>query len=126
MQFKIDENLPIEVAQVLQAAGYDALTNYDQQMVGAPDPRVAAVCLSEHRVLVTLDLDFSDIRTYPPQDFPGIIVLRPRTQAKPTVLALVSRLVLLLSAEPLVGNLWILDERNLRLREGERNPNADS
>ena len=126
MQFKIDENLPIEVAQLLQGAGYDALTIGDQRMTGEPDPRVAAVCVAEQRVLVTLDLDFADIRTYPPGEFPGIIVLRPHTQAKPSVLALIARLDTLLSAEPLAGNLWILDEFNLRIREGERNPDADS
>ena len=95
-------------------------------MIGEPDPRVAAVCLSEQRALVTLDLDFSDIRTYPPQEFPGIIVLRPRSQAKESVLALVARLVPLLSTEPLSGTLWILDESNLRIREGEWSSDADS
>lgn len=85
-------------------------------MVGEPDPRVAAVCQVERRAIVTLDLDFADIRTYPPDEFSGIIVLRPRSQAKPAVLALVSRLVPLLTSETLVGRLWILDELNLRIR----------
>ncbi len=120
MQFKIDENLPVEAAQVLNVAGHDALTIHDQRLVGEPDPRVAAVCIAEHRSLVTLDLDFADIRTYPPGEFPGIIVIRPRTQAKPAVLALIARLVPMLAAEPLAGNLWILDEHNLRIREGEK------
>jgi len=40
MQFKIDENLPVEVAQSLCDAGHDAITVYDQQMVGEPDPRI--------------------------------------------------------------------------------------
>lgn len=95
-RFKIDENLPIEVAELLKAAGHDAMTIFDQSMVGDLDPKVASVCKAEGRALVTLDLDFSDIRTYPPAEFPGIIVLRPRNQAKPTVLALVNQLIALL------------------------------
>lgn len=125
MSFKIDENLPIEVAQILVQAGHDAVTIHDQKMAGEPDPRVAAVCQAEQRALVTLDLDFADIRTYPPHEFSGIIVLRPRTQAKTLVLSLVTRLVPLLESERLVGHLWILDENNLRIREGERNPDAN-
>lgn len=118
MQFKIDENLPVEVADALRDAGHDALTIHDEQMVGDPDPQVAAVCQSEERALLTLDLDFSDIRTYPPGEYHGIVVFRPRTQAKPPVLSLVARLIPLLDSEPLEGNLWILQETGLRIREG--------
>lgn len=118
MQFKVDENLPSEVAGILRAAGHDAVSVIDQQMSGAADPNVATVCREERRTLVTLDLDFSDIRTYPPADFPGLIVLRPSSQAKPTVLALVNHLLSLLGVEPLSGNLWILQETGLRIREG--------
>lgn len=118
MPFKIDENLPIDVAQILVQAGYDAVTIHDQKRVGDPDPRVAVVCQAEKRAIVTLDLDFADIRTYPPHEFSGIIVLRPKTQAKAAVLSLVSRLVPLLASETLIGRLWILDENNLRIREG--------
>lgn len=116
-KFKIDENLPIEVAEVLKTAGHDAMTIFDQGMVGDLDPKVASVCRTEGRALVTLDLDFSDIRTYPPAEYPGIIVLRPRNQAKPTVLALLNQLFALLeTAEPLTGHLWIVQETGLRIR----------
>jgi predicted nuclease of predicted toxin-antitoxin system len=87
-------------------------------MVGSLDPHVASVCQSEGRALVTLDLDFSDIRAYPPGNYHGIIVLRPRNQAKPTVLRLLDRLIPLLTTEPLPGNLWIVQETGLRIREG--------
>lgn len=125
MRFKIDENLPTEAAVALADAGHDALTIHDQKLVGEPDPRVAAVCLSEQRAFITLDLDFADIRAYPPGDFAGIVVLRPRTQAKQAVLSLLQHLVSLLTAEPLDGNLWILQETGLRIREGERGDNAN-
>ena len=78
MKFKIDENLPVEVADQLQQANYDALTVYDQDLVGAIDENIADVCLAEGRVLVTLDLDFADIRAYPPEKYPGTILMRLR------------------------------------------------
>jgi predicted nuclease of predicted toxin-antitoxin system len=118
MQFKIDENMPVEAATVLNEAGHDALTVHDQRMVGEADAQVASVCKLEQRALVTLDLDFADIRTYPPGEHHGIVVLRPRTQAKPAVLQLLRQLIPLLSTEPLDGNLWILQENGVRIREG--------
>jgi predicted nuclease of predicted toxin-antitoxin system len=56
----------------------DAMTIFDQEMVGQPDLKVASVCRAEERALITLDLDFSDIRTYPPAAHSGFIILRPR------------------------------------------------
>ena len=104
---------------MLEAAGHEAATIHDQQMVGQPDPNVASVCRSETRALVTLDLDFSDIRTYPPDDYHGLIVLRPRRQAKPLVLALLQSIVIpLLGRESVDRCLWIVDERGVRIREG--------
>jgi len=95
------------------------MTIFDQQIVGEPDPQVASVCSAEERALVTLDLDFSDIRTYPPAAYLGIIILRPRTQSKPDVLALLDKLLpLLIGGEPLAGNLWIVRENGIRIREG--------
>lgn len=81
MKFKTDENLPVEVAHLLRQEGHDALSVIDQQLAGRPDADVAVMCQSEQRALVTLDLDFSNIRAYPPADYEGIIVFRPAVQA---------------------------------------------
>ena len=78
MQFKTDENLPVEAAESLREAGHDVATVIDQRLGGATDSEIAEVCSREHRVLLTLDADFADIRTYPPADYEGIIVLRVR------------------------------------------------
>ncbi|WP_271254356.1 DUF5615 family PIN-like protein [Pseudanabaena sp. Chao 1811] len=52
MKFKIDENLPIELAHLLQDEGYDASTIYSESLKGAKDTTVIAVCQDEHRVLI--------------------------------------------------------------------------
>lgn len=119
MRFKVDENLPIDVAEIPRANNHDAMTIFDQEMVGQPDLKVASVCRAEERALLTLDLDFSDIRTYPPAAHAGIIILRPSTQSKPDVLAFLGRLLPLLGGgEQLSGNLWIVQENGVRIREG--------
>jgi len=38
MEFKVDENLPIEIAELLISAGYNAKTINEQQLQGVKDP----------------------------------------------------------------------------------------
>jgi predicted nuclease of predicted toxin-antitoxin system len=116
-KFKVDENLPVEVAELLRKAEYDALTVYDENLVGEKDPQIASACQSEKRALVTLDTDFADIGAYPPGDFSGFIVLRLRRQDKPYVLTVIERLVKMIPKEKLEQQLWIVDENRVRIRE---------
>ena len=67
MKVKIDENLPVECVQLFNNAGYIADTVYDERLEGKPDSSIYDVCQKEGLVLLTLDLDFSDIRSYPPE-----------------------------------------------------------
>ena len=84
--FKLDESLPVEAAQLLRGSGHDAMTVLEQSLGGRADGDIAAHCLDEQRAIVTFDLDFGNIRAYPPGDYFGIIVLRLKSQAKPQVL----------------------------------------
>lgn len=63
MRFKVDENLPIDVGDLLGSAGHDALTVFDQKLIGEDDRCVLDICQAEERTLITLDLDFSDVRS---------------------------------------------------------------
>jgi hypothetical protein len=116
MKFKIDENLPVEVANLIRQAGYDAVTVLEQHLGGAPDPEIASVCQEEGRASITLDTGFADIRVYPPVQFPGLVVLRLYRQDKPYVLDAIGRLIPLLSSEPLEHFLWIVEDTRLRIR----------
>jgi len=116
MRFKIDENLPVEVAELLNQGGHEASTVIDEGLGGGQDPRVASVRRDERRALVTLDTDFGDIRAYPPDLYAGLIVLRLSRQDKPYVLGIARRLVLQLSKESVEGRLWIVEDARIRVR----------
>jgi predicted nuclease of predicted toxin-antitoxin system len=116
MRFKIDENLPDEVAAMLRQGGHDASTVLQQELGGRADADIASICQRERRALLTLDADFADIRTYPPKCYPGLIVLRLHRQDKPHVLGLIARLMEQLLQETLDGRLWIVEEARLRIR----------
>ncbi len=115
MRFKVDENLPIEIADVLAAAGHDAATVHDEGVSGSPDPALADLTRRENRALVTLDLGFADIRSYPPPDYPGLVVLRLPRQDKMFVLQVCARLVEYLPREELAGCLWIVEPDRIRV-----------
>lgn len=117
MKFKIDENLPVEAAEVLQQAGHDAITVLDQNLGGDPDLTIVAICQREDRALVTLDIDFADIRAYPPNEYAGLIVLRLRRHDKPFVLQVMGRVIQTLASESVEKRLWIVEENRIRIRE---------
>lgn len=116
MRFKIDENVHPEVAALLRENGHDAVTIWDQSMRGSVDERVADVCRAEQRALLTLDLDFSDVRRYPPREYHGLVVLRVRDQSRRRVVAAVSAILPMIGKEQLEGRLWIVEEVRVRIR----------
>jgi len=118
MRFKIDENLHDDVAEALRLHGHDAQTVFDEGLRGHPDPEIAEAARREGRVLVTLDLDFGNIREYPPEQYRGLIVLRVVDQSRRHVLNVMERLIAVLDCAPLEGQLWVVGEGGIRIRPG--------
>lgn len=116
MKFKVDENLPVELAEELREAGHEGLTVDEQRLTGSTAPDLSEVCRSEDRAFVTLDLDFADIRTYPPEEYSGLVVLRLARQDKSHILSVLRRVIEVIGSEPLEGRLWIVDEKRIRIR----------
>ena len=116
LKFKVDENLPKEAAELFASAGHDAVTVGEQRMAGQSDVNVATACQHEGRAVVTLDLDFADIRRLSA----GRLCRRHRAAAcrleKPRVLSVLHRLLSVLEHEPLAGKLWIVEEASVRVR----------
>jgi len=119
MLFKIDENLPTELAHLMVSSGYDAKTVYDQQLQGADDSVLIDRCDQENRILITLDIDFSDITLYPPEKHAGILVLRLGNQSKKNVLNVFHKILTALEREPIKNHLWIAEETVIRIRGEE-------
>ncbi len=116
LAFKVDENLPEDVAAALRDAGYEASTVTSQGLAGVEDARLMEVVQREGRVFVTLDVDFGDIRAYPPDEYPGIIVLRATRQDKARILAAIRRMLPLMVTEAVTRRLWVVEEHAVRIR----------
>lgn len=119
MKFKVDENLPSDVAVLLRTAGHEADTVGEEGLAGTEDCILAERVRQERRALVTLDIGFADLRNFPPGDYAGLIVIRSKRQDKPTLVGLARRLIPVLASEVLDGRLWIVETDRVRIRGGQ-------
>jgi predicted nuclease of predicted toxin-antitoxin system len=76
LKVKLDENLGRRSVELFKESDHEVSTVTDQQLGGTSDADLIEVCRTEDRVLVTLDLDFSNVMRFPPQKYAGIVVLR--------------------------------------------------
>ena len=112
MNIKLDENVHGDVRGALLDQGHTVRTAMEQGLAGRPDAEVATAVQEEGFCLVTFDLDFSDVRHYPPTTFAGLIVLRLR---RPTARRQITRLTEFFASTPdLVGRLWIVEDYRAR------------
>lgn len=116
MRLKLDENLPPAAVELLRSAGHDVITVYEQGLKSCTDPEVLAACQAEGKVLISLDLDFSNILVFPPEHYAGLIVLRLHKPGQRAVLSLLRRVLPHLDAGFVKGRLWVVDEHRIRIR----------
>jgi Domain of unknown function (DUF5615) len=79
------------------------------------DRNLAETCRSLGLCLVTADLDFAQILDFPPDRYPGIIVLR---HPYPTLLKmreLVRQVAITVARESPAGRLWIVEPGRVRI-----------
>ena len=79
MKLKLDENLSCHLKPALLKLGHDVLTAADENLLSRPDTEIAQAAKNEQRILLTLDVEFADLRKYPPGCHPGIILFRPHS-----------------------------------------------
>ena len=118
MRFFLDSNMPRRCLAVLTAHGHEAGHARDIGLGAEPDSKIVEHVKAAQSVLVTRDLDFADVRTYPPETFHGIVVMRmPDDAVAEEIADVLSRF---LSHAPwtlmLPGRLCILERDRVRFR----------
>jgi predicted nuclease of predicted toxin-antitoxin system len=119
-RFKIDEDLPSQVAKTLVARGHDAKTVVEQGWQGFPDAAIWQGLQGESRWLVTGDKGFADLRVYPPGTHAGVMLLRPEEESRRAYVQLVEAALTELDLESISGAPVVVTQRGVRIRRPER------
>lgn len=118
MRFLLDANLPRTALATVKEAGHEAEFARDIGLAAAPDSEISAHARNTQAALLTRDLDFADIRRYPPHQHCGIVVLRLPDDAIARDIALVLERFLKESQfmNSLPGRLAIVEPERVRFR----------
>ncbi len=116
MRIKLDEYMPRDAAEKLRDDGHDVLTVIDEGLGGESDPPVLKAAADEGRVLFTFDLDFANIREFPPGTHAGIVVFRLQDQRWKTLREPLLRMLAKGSLDGLAGGLAIASEARIRFK----------
>ena len=116
MKLKLDENLSRHLKHVLIELNLDVMTAAEQGLLSKSDKVVAATAKAEGRILLTLDVEFADLRKYPPGTHPGIILFRPRTFGPMAVNRLVEKFIRGTDIHSLAGCVVVVEPMQIRIR----------
>lgn len=118
MRFLLDANMPRAAAVLLERSGHDTVHVRDTALKHATDQRISEFARTEQRVIVTRDLDFADVRRYPPESSPGSLLLRvPESWVATEIVELLQRFLDVRGlVEQIPAHLVILDPRQARFR----------
>jgi len=116
VKIKLDENLSRHLKDPLSQRGHDVSTALEEGLLGKVDVEVGAAAKSEDRMIFTLDLDFADLRKFPPGSHPGVILFRPRSMGPLAVNQFVLKFSQETELTTLARCLAIVEPHRIRVR----------
>ena len=116
MKFKLDENLPLEIADAFRDAGHEIDSVHDEGLTGVSDEKILAAIQFEGQILLTMDKGIADVRRFPPSEYPGIVLFRPSTSGRGEVLRFVQEALNVLLSTRMSGRLVIVSPSGIRTR----------
>lgn len=118
MRFLIDADLPRSTKELLQRHGHEAVDVRDIGLGSAADSHIAQYAQDNTLCLLTGDFDFSDIRTYPPARYHGLVILNvPPNATAPSILSLLEGFLIQPQVvRNLAGKLAIVEPGRVRIR----------
>jgi predicted nuclease of predicted toxin-antitoxin system len=118
VRFLVDANLPRSVVALLQKLGHDVESARDVGLAAAPDRDIAARAKLTGAILLSRDLDFANIREFPPEDYAGIVVLRlPDDATARTIVEVIERFARVRTfLDGLRGRVAIVEMDRVRFR----------
>jgi predicted nuclease of predicted toxin-antitoxin system len=116
LNFLADECVYNITTLFVRSLGHNILTVQETGLAGTSDENVLRFAIEHERILITIDMDFSNIRRFPPKSHTGIIVLKIRPQTVEKVHKVLAQVLRELDAEQLGKSLVIIDQGKYRVR----------
>jgi predicted nuclease of predicted toxin-antitoxin system len=120
LRFFADHCIPNSIIQELQDAGYSVLRLKDRIPIESSDSKVLGTAQELDAILLSLNGDFANILSYPPDRYKGIIALQVRNHPE-TIPHLMRRLLGYLALHPEVdfynGKLILLEVHRIRIQQ---------
>ena len=116
MNFKLDENIPRLLANLLRQLGHDADTVREEGLTGQNDPTAWTAAQRASRFFITQDLDFSDIRVYTPGTHAGLLLVRLADPGRKSLVRRIRQLFETENVDDWHGCLVVATDRKLRVR----------
>ncbi len=108
--------MPSDLTLLLKKEDLDVHTVYDEQLAGSCDESILEAAVKEKRALLTFDVDFADIRKYPPGKHCGIVVFRLPDTRWAALKPRVNQILEWLKSSDLYHCLVIVDRRRIRIK----------
>ncbi|MCC6142842.1 MAG: DUF5615 family PIN-like protein [Candidatus Hydrogenedentes bacterium] len=115
MQIKLDENIPARVVDTLERFGHDVATVARQGWTGLDDRTLWTRIREEGRLLITQDLDFSDIRAFAPGSHAGVVLVRLRNPSRAHLAARLLEIFANEDVEAWDGAFIVITEAKIRV-----------
>lgn len=115
MKIKLDENLPLRLATLLEDLGHDVHTAHQELLTDHADAEIWEATQIESRFLITQDLDFSDLRQFAPGSHQGILLVRLRSPSRQRRIERITGLFQKEDVEPWAGCFVVATERKIRV-----------
>ena len=120
LRFFIDHCISNAIMNALRATGAEILRLREHLPTDAPDEIVLAMAQQLETILVSLNGDFANIVTYPPDRYHGIIALQVHNHPE-IIPQLMIRLTTYIASHPTMeeykGKLFIVEVHRIRIRE---------
>ena len=120
LRFLADHCISSYIIYKLGDAGHEIVRLRDVLPVESRDPVVITKASELRAILLSLNGDFADIVTFPPQNYRGIVALQMRNHPE-SLPALMNRLISFLTAQPEMsyysGKLFVVEVDRIRIRE---------
>jgi predicted nuclease of predicted toxin-antitoxin system len=117
LKLLIDQNIARRVAQLLRAAGHDAVHVADRGRSAAEDPEILELARGEGRILVSEDTDFGALLAELGADAPSFVLIRGAEPLTPDQQAALLIANLPTVAEALeAGAIVVFARRRVRVR----------